>query len=328
MGDLESLIWHYKPNLAVCIIALVLFALSTLAHIIQLIKFRQLSFIFFVLGGIAQVVGYIARIGCIHDLNSITFYVIHTLAILLAPIFYAVSIYGLLGKVIQYTEAEGISPIKPTRITCIFVIGDLLSFLMQSTGGGLMTSGDPDKTDLGTNIILIGLIIQLVFFFVFIFLTYIFHIRTQDWNASSSQQGNWKLLLKILEVGSVLIFIRSVYRVIEYGQGFDGYLVSHEAYLYLFDALMMFLVQILFNVVHPGAILQADEKSSNDIEMGMFGILHYVVNYFFSFCEDNKESIWFKTLAKINNLVSRNFFVTIFCLYKFFPKRMFMIKNY
>ena len=281
MSDLESLIWHYKPSLPICILALVLFVLSTLSHIIQLIKFRQISFIFFMLGGIAQVVGYIGRIGCIHDLNNVTFYVVHTLAVLLAPIFYAVSIYGLLGKIIQYAEAEDKSVIKPTRITCIFVIGDLLSFLMQSTGGGLMTSGDPDKTDLGTTIILIGLIIQLVFFFIFIFLTYIFHIRTQDWSGKSSQQGNWKLLLKILEVSSVLILVRSVYRVIEYGQGFDGYLISHEAYLYIFDALMMLLVQILFNIVHPGSVFQASRESSKDIEMGILVILNDFIHDFF-----------------------------------------------
>jgi hypothetical protein len=48
--------------------------------------------------------------------------------------------------------------------------------------------------------------------------------------------------------------VRSVFRAIEYLQGFDGYLLSHEAYLYGFDAVLMFLVMVLFNYIHPSEV--------------------------------------------------------------------------
>lgn len=48
--------------------------------------------------------------------------------------------------------------------------------------------------------------------------------------------------------------IRSVFRVIEYLQGVDGYLFRHEFYLYIFDAALMLGVVILFNLVHPSQI--------------------------------------------------------------------------
>lgn len=57
-----------------------------------------------------------------------------------------------------------------------------------------------------------------------------------------------------LYVGSMLIMVRSVFRAIEYLQGFDGYLLRHELYLYVFDALLMFSVMVLFNWVHPAEI--------------------------------------------------------------------------
>lgn len=267
MSDLKSLIWHYDPSLPLCIIAVILFALSTFWHLIQVCKYQQKFFIFLAFGGILQVIGYVARIGCIHDLNNTNYYVVHTLGVLLAPIFYAVSIYSLLGKIVQYIGAQDLSPIRPTRITCIFVIGDILSFFMQSTGGGMMASGDASKTDTGNNIILIGLVIQLIFFFFFIFLTVVFHSRTRS-QAVKPNEGNWKLLLKILELSSFLIFVRSIYRVVEYAQGFSGYLISHEVYLYVFDTLMMLSVQLVYNFVHPGTVFNTKAQAAvQDIEM-------------------------------------------------------------
>jgi len=254
-----SILWPNPPSLALGVIALVLFGLSALFHSYQAIKYGQRFFIYFVLGAFFQIVGYAGRIGCVYDLDSFDFYVVQSLFVLLAPIFYAVSIYSLLGKIVQFVGAEDKSPVKPTRITCIFVIGDIISFVMQSTGGGMMAQGG-ENAQTGSEIVLIGLIIQLVFFFFFIFLTVLFHVRAQKLEKTAQLKGNWKMLLKILEASSVLILIRSVYRVVEYSQGFDGYLITHEVYQYSLDALMMLLVQLLYNFAHPGKVFDAETQ--------------------------------------------------------------------
>jgi hypothetical protein len=49
--------------------------------------------------------------------------------------------------------------------------------------------------------------------------------------------------------------IRSVFRVVEYVQGFSGYLLSHEVYLYIFDSTLMFCVMAMFNFVHPSEVV-------------------------------------------------------------------------
>jgi hypothetical protein len=49
--------------------------------------------------------------------------------------------------------------------------------------------------------------------------------------------------------------VRSIFRVVEYLQGFSGYLLSHEVYLYVFDAVLMFCVMVIFNVVHPSEVV-------------------------------------------------------------------------
>jgi hypothetical protein len=78
-----------------------------------------------------------------------------------------------------------------------------------------------------------------------------------------------------LYLASGLIVVRSVFRVVEYLQGFDGYLLRHEAYLYIFDALLMFLVMVLFNVIHPSevnAVVDATKDAGYGFEMG--GVSH------------------------------------------------------
>jgi hypothetical protein len=54
--------------------------------------------------------------------------------------------------------------------------------------------------------------------------------------------------------------IRSIFRVVEYIGGNAGYLLSHEVYLYVFDALLMFLVMASFNWIHPSQVTEAYQK--------------------------------------------------------------------
>ena len=69
--------------------------------------------------------------------------------------------------------------------------------------------------------------------------------------------------------------IRSVFRVVEYAQGSDGCLLHREVWLYIFDALLMVVVMLLFNVIHP-SVIGEPEKAQTGIEaeainLGKFG---------------------------------------------------------
>lgn len=57
-----------------------------------------------------------------------------------------------------------------------------------------------------------------------------------------------------LYIVSILIFVRSIVRMVEYAQGFSGYILSREWYLYIFDALLMWLAMVTLNVIHPSAV--------------------------------------------------------------------------
>lgn len=71
----------------------------------------------------------------------------------------------------------------------------------------------------------------------------------------------------VLYVASGLIMIRSVFRVIEYLQGNNGYLLRHEFFLYIFDALLMLVVMCLFNWVHPAQVTDLYRKRISERDL-------------------------------------------------------------
>ena len=62
-------------------------------------------------------------------------YAMQSALILIAPAFLAASIYMTLGRIISMLKAEPYSVIGLRWLTKIFVTGDVLSFLMQASGG-------------------------------------------------------------------------------------------------------------------------------------------------------------------------------------------------
>lgn len=108
----------------------------------------------------------------------------------------------------------------------------------------------------GEHIILGGLLVQIVFFGFFMITTWIFQIRINK-NPTPAIIGLsnlWQRHLFALYVTSTLIMIRSVVRVVEYIQGYDGFVLSHEIFLYVLDAFLMFVVMAFFHFFHPSEI--------------------------------------------------------------------------
>ena len=52
----------------------------------------------------------------------------------------------------------------------------------------------------------------------------------------------------------MIIILRCIFRVVEFSQGHDGYLASHEMYMYLFDTTPMLAVQAMFHFVHAADV--------------------------------------------------------------------------
>ncbi|KAJ5950033.1 hypothetical protein N7454_001617 [Penicillium verhagenii] len=266
MASSTYVLYQYTPSLVAAVVFTVLFFLTTVFHLYQRITAHSKYFNPFIVGGIFQIIGYAARTVSHFHTTSTTLYAMQTLFVLLAPTLYAASIYMVLGRIIVFLHAEHLSLVPVRFLTKIFVMGDVLSFVLQGAGGGVMSSsGSANLLIIGQWIIVAGLCVQLLFFGAFIITSMLFHIRigqspTQE-AENSKVRGfprDWRGLLFALYIASALILIRSVYRVIEFAQGNSGYVISHEVFLYVFDATMMFLVMIVMNAFHPSVVLRGN----------------------------------------------------------------------
>lgn len=185
-------------------------------------------------------------------------YIIQNLLLLIAPAFFAASVYMVLGRIILVTDGEKHSVISKKWLTKVFVTGDVISLLAQSGGGGYMAMGTLSAMHTGEKIVILGLFVQLLFFGFFMVVSTIFYTRVHKEPTGRSMDPSieWRKHFFVLMAASLFIFVRSVFRVIEYISGNNGYLLRHEVFLYIFDACLMLAVMVLFNILHPSKITE------------------------------------------------------------------------
>ncbi|WQF89258.1 Putative RTA-like protein [Colletotrichum destructivum] len=254
------ILYHYDPSMAAAVVFVLVFGASAVLHIYQLSRTRTWYFVPFVVGCLFEAVGYVGRAMSASEAPDWTLkpYIIQSILILLGPALYAASVYMILGRLILLLEAGEYSLIRPNRLTKVFVLGDVLSFFAQGGGGGMLaTAKSPSSVKTGENIIVAGLCIQILFFGFFMIVTMVFHFRhfRHPTPHSYNIQTPWTKLLWVLYASSLLIMVRSLFRVAEYIEGTEGKLQSKEMYIYLLDALLMGIVSVLFNWFHPSRVI-------------------------------------------------------------------------
>ena len=153
----------------------------------------------------------------------------------------------------------------------------------QFAGAIIPASGDSSAIALAQKIIFGGLVAQLIALLAFFVMTRRQHQtlrggerhdaehpktgsrRKYTGNISAVQVSNvtmnivdisWKKHFRALEAATVLLAIRSLVRLVEYAQGFSGFVASHEVFIYLFDALPMCTITILFVALHPQGLMR------------------------------------------------------------------------
>lgn len=187
-------------------------------------------------------------------------YVIQSTFILVAPALFAASIYMILGRLIRRMSATSLSIVPVRWLTKIFVCGDIASFVVQASGAGVMVTADSMKT--GENIILGGLFIQVIIFGLFAVTSAVFHVRARRYRPQRDLR--WEQTMVMLYIVSALIMVRSIFRIVEYIMGHDGYPLKNEWTLYLFDAALMFGVVAMLGWRYPDNLYR---KKDGDLDI-------------------------------------------------------------
>ena len=187
----------------------------------------------------------------------------------IAPAFFAAGIYLTLSRIV-ITVGESNSRIKALSYPRFFIPCDFISLLLQAIGGGMasVASNNHESPETGDHIMVAGLSFQVFTLGVFILICLDFAIRTKRNSGRGGAQGasahvgeashaalrsspKFKGFLIALALATVCIFIRSIYRVIELAQGWEGELIKNQRYFIVLEGVMVILAVLALNAFHP-----------------------------------------------------------------------------
>jgi len=266
--NLYGIILNRDANLA----ALILFAIVWFFQTVLGLWYRQWWFgtAFFIASGL-ETAGYIGRFLSHGDPYNVDYFLLQIICLTLGPAFFMGGVYFLLAK-FAMIYGNNISRLKPMYYSYIFISCDLLSIVLQAIGGGMAASAtqNGDSTTSGTHIMVAGLAVQVASMSLFIGLCVDFFFRVRKFqkqtdtsDPSSIYEEKYLPILKnrlfkpflyAIVVCTILIYIRCIYRLAELAEGWDGYLILHEVYFLVLEALIVFLAAFSMTVLHPGFI--------------------------------------------------------------------------
>ncbi|OWT36398.1 integral membrane protein [Cryptococcus neoformans] len=274
---------RYIPNKGINIAAAVLYFL--VAAILTFHSFRQKAnyFLALVIGAWCEGIGLALRIAFRTNPHSTGLYIVCYLFVVLSPCAFLAGDYILLGRLVQYLDAHHyLRPLRAQLVSWIFIISDVITFLIQAAGGGLSTATDVQTAQNGGHIFLAGIAAQLASFVFFTITCLIFGIRAWREDKELWQRPGWKPLFFALGFTCICFLIRSVYRTVELSQGYVGYLAIHERYFLGLDCLPLLLGIATYVFFWPGRYLhfapkpkkpKKSKKSKNgvadDVEEGL-----------------------------------------------------------
>ncbi|KAF2743857.1 hypothetical protein M011DRAFT_496645 [Sporormia fimetaria CBS 119925] len=170
----------------------------------------------------------------------------YLICLTIGPVFIAAAIYLSLGRIVV-VYGEGISRIKQKTYTIIFLGCDFVSLVVQAVGGSIAASTpvtDQARIDLETNILIAGLSFQVASLFAFTACSFEFLWRVRKQpdmrNPNFSElvaSKRFKWFLRSLSLATALLFIRTVFRSVEFK---------------VLDGVMVILASACLTVCHPG----------------------------------------------------------------------------
>lgn len=260
--------------------------------------------------------GYLARTLSVNNEGDLNAFLCQIITLTISPAFLMAGVYYLLGKLLVL-HGKHFSFLQPRWFSYIFISCDLTSLIVQAVGGAMAATAASNRTNTspGTNTMVAGIAFQVVsmsgFMVVFLnFLHNIFFRAVPDIKFSVSntfnllfntKKGrelrlslescyeskfepirarglfNYLYIAIFVEVG--VIYIRCVYRLVELAGGWQGYVITHEVFLFSLDSIQVFICCAVMLAMHPYFVwgphseikrrerLEDDEEKAPSIEI-------------------------------------------------------------
>ncbi|KDN48643.1 hypothetical protein RSAG8_02630, partial [Rhizoctonia solani AG-8 WAC10335] len=257
--------FNYVPTGWVCILFIVLFSLTTMAHILQAFWLKVwYMFPTLAICGLVEIIGWTGRYwGHENPYNRNPF--------LMQPVL-SVSAHQprVLAQHALHSFRICTTIMAPSFMTAaMFLILPRImwgALLLQAIGGGVASSATTlEGANRGGNIMLAGIVIQLAAVTLFDLLSIEFVVRYafgRPARGASTDHEKHKipkrvvLMLVGLGIASVFILVRSIYRTIELTDGWNGRIISTEKWFNWFDGGAIVMAMVTSNVFHPGFLIK------------------------------------------------------------------------
>jgi hypothetical protein len=141
------------------------------------------------------------------------------------------------------------------------MICDFISLVLQAAGGALAaTQHAGDSSRLGVNIMIAGLVFQVLSLSIFIAFSLEFAWRAHKARESDlnfdffniRKRTMFRVLPYAIAVATITIYIRCVFRVAELWDGFGGKLANDQTAFMILEGPMIIIATIALTVCHPG----------------------------------------------------------------------------
>jgi len=279
--------YDYVPTKSVGIVFVTLFTISTVAHIVQSVRFRLWWLLpTAVFCGVTEMVGWSARLYSSGAPRALIPFEIQISTTITGPTPLIAVNFVVLEYIIKTLGAR-YSRLSPKMYMILFCSCDAISLTIQGAGGAVagMAAGNGSDPTTGGNIMLIGIIIQMVAITLFIITACEFFFRyandkplraassdSEKHHALSYASGmdpRMKIMTYAMAFTTTCLFIRAVYRTVELTDGWNGKIIATQVYFNALDGGMVVLAIFALNIFHPGYLIlplvrryHADESSA------------------------------------------------------------------
>lgn len=165
----------------------------------------------------------------------------------------------VLGRIIRSFGAEHLSSMRPKTVTVLFVLNDVFCFCTQLGGAGVQVTGDEEVMKIGKKVVLAGLIFSLLVFSFFMLVAVMFHRKLQRMPTPLLVQNPdlpWQRYMWAIYISCFALMLRNLVRTIQFGAGRTTDVNTKEAYIYVFDAFLMFFTMLILVIYHPGRLIK------------------------------------------------------------------------
>ncbi|KAI7785006.1 hypothetical protein LA080_008405 [Diaporthe eres] len=271
-------LYVYAPNKGAPIFFTIAYAISAIFHLWQCYRYRSwkliglhpLCAVLFTVGYAMREYGSYNYMYILDDSTPLIIFILSQVCILVCPPFLELANYHVLGRVFHYVPYA--APLSPSRVTSFF--GGIMAIIEGLNGAGVSLSANANASEASKNtghiLVLIALVLQVLVIMVFAYLSISFHRRC-IMARSPMQTKAVKSSLITLYMSMILIFVRCVYRLVENATGTTSVdidniealedlspILRYEVYFYIFEASLMLVNSVLWNIRHPGPYLPQD----------------------------------------------------------------------